>query len=92
MDSDTLKFHAVLSQTATRVETALEGLLPGDDALLGAPMRHAVLSGGKRLRAFLAIESAALFRVPQSQALRTAAAVGDAGVAPDGKDKALGAF
>jgi farnesyl diphosphate synthase len=34
-----------------------------------------VLSGGKRLRGFLALESAAIFRVPQGQALRTAAAV-----------------
>ena len=32
-------------------------------------------SGGKRLRAFLALESAAMFRVPPAQALRTAAAV-----------------
>ena len=31
--------------------------------------------GGKRLRAFLALESAAIFRVPPAQALRTAAAV-----------------
>jgi farnesyl diphosphate synthase len=38
-------------------------------------MRHAVLGGGKRMRAFLAMESAALFRVPAGQALRTAAAV-----------------
>ena len=31
-------------------------------------------AGGKRLRAFLALESAAMFRVPPAQALRTAAA------------------
>ena len=75
MDAELLEFHAVLSQAATRVEDALDGFLaPGDTTLLAA-MRHAVLGGGKRLRAFLALESAAMFRVPAGQALRTAAAV-----------------
>ena len=74
MDAALLQFHARLSQSATRVEEALDGLLPAGDAPLGAAMRHAVLSGGKRLRAFLAMESAALFRVPPAQALRAAAA------------------
>ncbi len=75
MDAETLQFHAVLSQVATRAEAALDGLLPAADTTLGAAMRHAVLSGGKRLRAFLAIEGAAIFRVPPGQPLRTAAAV-----------------
>jgi farnesyl diphosphate synthase len=75
MQADELQFHAALSQAATRVEEALAGFLPPDDTNLGAAMRYAVLGGGKRLRAFLAIESAALFRVPPGQALRTAAAV-----------------
>jgi farnesyl diphosphate synthase len=75
MDADALQFHAVLSQHATGVEAALDGLLPPGDTTLGAAMRHAVLGGGKRLRAFLAMESAAMFRVPPAQALRTAAAV-----------------
>jgi farnesyl diphosphate synthase len=65
----------VLAAAAAETEAALEGLLPAADAPLGAPMRHAVLGGGKRLRAFLALESAALFRVPKPQALRAAAAV-----------------
>jgi farnesyl diphosphate synthase len=75
MDPALLQFHAVLSQAATRAEEALEGFLPAGDTTLGAAMRYAVLSGGKRLRAFLAMESAALFRVPPAQSLRTAAAV-----------------
>ncbi len=75
MDADTLQFHAVLSDAATRTETALDGFLPGEETALGAAMRYAVLSGGKRLRALLALESAAIFRVPPAQALRTAAAV-----------------
>src|SRR5262245_19886485 len=38
-------------------------------------MRYATLGGGKRFRPFLVIEAAALFGVPQRQALDTAAAV-----------------
>ena len=75
MEAETLQFHAALSQAATRVEDALAGFLPSDETSLGAAMRYVVLGGGKRLRAFLAIESAALFRVPPAQGLRTAAAV-----------------
>ena len=43
MDAETLQFHAVLSQHATRAEAALDGLLPAGDTTLGAAMRHAVL-------------------------------------------------
>jgi len=75
MDARELAFHAVLSHAATEVEDALATMLPAEDTELGRAMRYAVLSGGKRLRAFLAMESAALFRVPNVQALRTAAAV-----------------
>lgn len=75
MDADTLQFHAVLSDAATRVEAALDGFLPAPGTTVADAMRHAALSGGKRLRAFLAIESAALFRVPPVQAMRAAAAV-----------------
>lgn len=38
-------------------------------------MRHGVLSGGKRLRPFLVMESAALFNVKEEAALRVAAAL-----------------
>lgn len=75
MDAGLLQFHATLSQSATRAEEALAQILPAEDTHLGAAMRYAVLSGGKRLRAFLAMESAAMFHVPAAQALRTAAAV-----------------
>ena len=75
MDAEALRFHAVLSEAATRTEAALAGFLPGEETTLGAAMRYAVLSGGKRLRAFLALEGAAIFRVPPSQAIRAAAAV-----------------
>ncbi len=75
MDAAGQEFHARLAQAATAVEEALKAHLPSDETTLGAAMRHATLSGGKRLRAFLAIESAALFRAPPAQALRAAAAV-----------------
>lgn len=42
---------------------------------LVAAMRHAVLGGGKRIRPFLVLESAALFDVPAARALDCAAAL-----------------
>lgn len=75
MEPGVLKFQGLLSAAARDVEALLAALLPADDTTLGAAMRYGALSGGKRLRAYLAMESAALFRVPRGQALRTAAAV-----------------
>lgn len=69
------RFQALLGEAAAGVEAALDGLLPADDTTLGAAMRYGALSGGKRLRAWLALESARLFHVPAVQALRAAAAV-----------------
>ena len=64
-------FTRRLSSVAAEAETALErllglGTLPGEIARperLMAAMRHSVLGGGKRLRPFLVVESAALFGV-----------------------------
>ena len=70
-----LVFQAALSQAATAVEDALESLLPDADGPVTEAMRYATLSGGKRLRAFLVIESSNLFRVPAVQSIRAAAAV-----------------
>lgn len=53
---------------------ALDSLLAPFEGPVGAAMRHAT-RGGKRLRAFLALESAALFGVPRAQALRAAVAI-----------------
>ena len=72
---ETEAFRAKLAATADRVEAALDELLPEDGLHLRAAMRHALLGGGKRLRAFLVLESAALFRVPAGQAMRAAMAV-----------------
>ncbi|HEY8268960.1 MAG TPA: farnesyl diphosphate synthase [Xanthobacteraceae bacterium] len=76
-------FQRRLAAVAAATEAALaEALtaapLPGEitrpERLLLA-MRHATLGGGKRLRPFLVIECAALFGVPQAQAMGAAAAI-----------------
>ena len=72
-------FAEALAAAAARAETALETLLPpgGPGAMgrLTAAMRQGALGGGKRLRAFLAIESAALFEADPAGADRVAAAI-----------------
>lgn len=70
------EFVKQLANAADLVETRLDACLPSTaQTLIAAPMRHAVLNGGKRLRAFLVIESAALFDVGVIQALYSAAAI-----------------
>jgi farnesyl diphosphate synthase len=67
-----------MARVAQVVEQALDVLLPpveGAEARLAAAMRYATLGGGKRMRAFLVMESAALFRVNQTCAARVAASV-----------------
>jgi farnesyl diphosphate synthase len=74
-------FEAKLAAAGEAVERRLRALLAADRpggieaGRLGDAMRYAVLGGGKRLRPFLVIESAALFGLPQSAALNAAAAV-----------------
>jgi farnesyl diphosphate synthase len=81
--ADTLDFETVLAARAAAVESFLDGLL-GERLLAGeivrparllAAMRHGVLNGGKRLRPFLVIESAALFETSLGDALTLAAAL-----------------
>jgi farnesyl diphosphate synthase len=76
-------FEAALRNRADAVETLLGRLL--DDRArsreiirpqrLIAAVRHGALNGGKRLRPFLVLESAALFSADGEAALRVAAAV-----------------
>lgn len=75
-------FDALRADIAAAVETALDALTPrpnlddphGDDRLYEA-MRHGVMGGGKRLRAYMAINTARLFGVADRSALRVAAAI-----------------
>lgn len=70
------EFIAQLAKSVNLVEAKLDGCLPNvHQSLIAEPMRHAVLNGGKRLRAFLVLQSAALFDVPEAQALYAAAAI-----------------
>jgi len=67
-----------MTRVAGVVESALETLLPpveGAEARLAEAMRYATLGGGKRLRAFLVMESAALFAVSETCAARVAASI-----------------
>ncbi|WP_343312796.1 polyprenyl synthetase family protein [Brucella sp. BE17] len=83
MEHLSVDFTAALISRAQDVETALAGLIDlrlrtGEIARpdrLVAAMRHGVLNGGKRLRPFLVIESAALFGIAGEPVLRVAAAL-----------------
>jgi farnesyl diphosphate synthase len=72
------RLPAALAEAARRVEAKLDLLLPvgsEPEARLDEAMRYACLGGGKRLRAFLVMQTAALFGVAQRPADRVAAAV-----------------
>ncbi|AMX95146.1 polyprenyl synthetase family protein [Mesorhizobium sp. M7A.F.Ca.US.014.04.1.1] len=82
-NDDQMAFEMALIRRAAAVEVLLRRLLD-DRALSGeiarpdrlmAAMRHGVLNGGKRLRPFLVMESAALFSTDGEAALRVAAAL-----------------
>src|SRR3974390_1379164 len=76
-------FTTRLDRTAEDTETVLakllsDALLPGEitrpKRLMDA-MRYSTLGGGKRLRPFLVVESAAVFGVPRQSALLVGAAL-----------------
>ncbi len=80
---DETLFEARLARRAGEVEAVLDSLL-GEVPLAGEivrpdglmrAIRHGVLGGGKRLRPFLVIESAALFEAADEASLRVAAAL-----------------
>jgi farnesyl diphosphate synthase len=75
-----MAFSQRLERSAQLVEQRLAALIDaaaaaGTPERLVAAMRHAALGGGKRLRPFLVVESAALFGVPAEATLDAAAAV-----------------
>ena len=71
-----LNFNVQLNDTASIVEIALKEMLQkqGND-LMSAPVRHAVLNGGKRLRAFLVIHSCNIFDIQKDTAIQAAIAI-----------------
>ncbi|MER9415116.1 polyprenyl synthetase family protein [Mesorhizobium sp. M0306] len=80
---DQMAFEAALIARAVPLEALLRRLLDGRTLSgevarperLMAAMRHGVLNGGKRLRPFLVMESAALFSADGEAALRVAASL-----------------
>jgi farnesyl diphosphate synthase len=67
-----------MDAAAKAVERTLENVLPAPHGLhkrVHEAMRYAVFAGGKRLRPFLVLQSAGLFKVKSEHALRTAAAL-----------------
>jgi farnesyl diphosphate synthase len=72
------QLEARLKETAERINTALDGLLPREHGpegrLLGA-IRYSALSGGKRLRPFFTLESGRIFDADEGSLLRTACAI-----------------
>ena len=69
---------SALAEAARLTDETLDRLLPepsGLHARVQQAMRYAIFAGGKRLRPFLTLASAATFGAPQDQALRVAAAI-----------------
>ncbi len=73
-----IQLQGALAETAEATTRLLDSWLapmPGPVGRLIEAMRYGTLGGGKRLRPFLVVESAALFDVPRAQALYAAAAL-----------------
>lgn len=71
-------FAQALAARAAEAEAALEVLLPheaGNGGRVAAAMRYAALGGGKRLRAFLTLEAAAVCGGDLGRAARAAASI-----------------
>ncbi|UTW53134.1 polyprenyl synthetase family protein [bacterium SCSIO 12827] len=78
MKDSNSEFQAALGDNAKQVTDMLDALMPLTDtpeARVVEAMRYASLAGGKRVRPFLVTQSAALFGVDTTSALRAAAAV-----------------
>ncbi|HPF78282.1 MAG TPA: polyprenyl synthetase family protein [Alphaproteobacteria bacterium] len=72
------RLQQALDETAKSVEKTIQRILPETDLAerqLFDAMRYGVLAGGKRLRPFMVVQSAALFNVDPARARRVAAAV-----------------
>jgi len=72
------RLNRALAETADATTRLLDDLMPQVAGPVGRvvdAMRFSALSGGKRLRPFLVVQSASLFDVPPENALRAAAAL-----------------
>lgn len=75
---DAAQLTAKMTRAADLVTKELDRLIPavaGPRGPVIEAMRYSALSGGKRLRPFLVMESAYMFGVPDAQALRVGCAV-----------------
>ena len=78
MATATIDLTETMRETAAAVDRTLDGILPapaGPEARFQEAMRYGVLGAGKRLRPFLALESARMFGVDDRHALRAGAAI-----------------
>ncbi|CAA7623982.1 geranyltranstransferase [Magnetospirillum sp. LM-5] len=78
MSPQSRRLSEALAAAAAQVNAELDLLLQageGPERRVHEAMRYATLDGGKRLRPFLVIQSASLFNVSPSSALRVAAAL-----------------
>ncbi|MGE0597655.1 MAG: polyprenyl synthetase family protein [Hyphomonadaceae bacterium] len=72
------QLEARLRETAERINTALDALLPaeqGPEARLMRAMRYSALDGGKRLRPFFTLEAGAVLDGDDNALLRAACAI-----------------
>ena len=77
-EASTASLNEAMKAAVRATDEALERILPqtgGDHGRVAEAMRYAIFAGGKRLRPFLTLGGAALFGVPQSRAVRAAAAI-----------------
>jgi len=75
---DLAALDAALGAVSKQMDQVLDRMLPrpaGRHARVQEAMRYAVFAGGKRLRPFLVMASSRLFGVPESRAVRAAAAI-----------------
>src|SRR3974377_27890 len=72
------QLSAALADAARETDATLDEVLPkphGRHGRVHGAMRYATFGGGKRLRPFLVLHCARLFRVPEARARRVAAAL-----------------
>src|ERR1044072_8750893 len=73
-----VQIERALNEAASSANRVLDELIPavaGSEARVVEAMRYATMGGGKRIRPYLVLNSAALFNVNPGYALRAAAAV-----------------